>query len=78
MAVKLYHYGFCNLNGPIQEALLRMKVDSAYTCRLLDISICKSSKDLFEVGLVMERLEGDLAVDIRSREVIQASNRLHH
>lgn len=60
--IKVYHCGFANINYLIQEALLQMRLASTYTCELFDLYIRKSSKNLFEVGLVMERLEGDLAV----------------
>lgn len=65
--IKLYHCGFSNINRFIQEALLQVKLTSSYTCKLLDIFIRKGSKDLFEVGLVMERLKGDLEADIKHR-----------
>lgn len=65
--VKLYHCGFSNINSCIQEALLQIKLASAYTCKLLDIFIRKGSKNLFQVGLVMEKLEGDLEADMKYR-----------
>lgn len=65
--MKLYRYQGCShLNKIIKEALIQVRLASAYTCHLLDVSIRKSNH-LFEVALMMERLEGDLEADIRHR-----------
>lgn len=68
VVIKTYHCGFCNINDFIREALLQVRLTSDYTCQLLDFSICKGSEQLFEVRLIMERLEEDLEADIKRRE----------
>lgn len=68
--IKLYHCGFFNINSLIQEALIQVKLTSAYTCKLLDLFIHEISNHSFEVGLVMERLEGDLETDIKNRSAL--------
>lgn len=71
--MKLYHCDLSSLNMVIQEALIQATLSSAYTRKLLDFSIRKGSNHSFEVGLVMERLEGDLESDITRRS--QLDNR---
>lgn len=71
--IKLYHCGFFNIDHIIQEALLQIRVASRYSCKLFDLSIRKGSKSLFEVRLVMERLEGDLLADIRRCTVLNTT-----
>lgn len=66
--IKLYHCGFANVNSVIQEALIQVRLTSAYTCKLIDMFIRTGSKDKLEVGLVMERLEEDLEMDVRRRK----------
>lgn len=66
--VKVYRCQyFWILDSVIQEALIQFTLTSPYTCKLLDLSIRSGSKRLFEVGLVIERLEGDLEADIKQR-----------
>lgn len=66
--IKRYQCGPSNFSIPIKEALLQERVRSKHTCRLLDINICRGSSALFQVELVMEKLERDLAADIQSRK----------
>lgn len=68
--IKLYHCGFSNINRLIQEALLQVRLASTYTCKLLDLFVRKGSKTVFQVGLVMERLEKDLEADIKHRATL--------
>lgn len=68
VVIKLYHSDFANIERILQEALLQVKAASAFTCRLLDISIRRGFIDFLEVGLVMERLEGDLEADVTYRK----------
>ena len=58
--------GFSSLNKVLQEALLQTKMACAFTCKLLSISI-RRGEGMFKVGLIMEKLEGDLAEDIDRR-----------
>lgn len=68
--LKLYHcQGCADLNKVIQEALIQFTLSSVYTCRLLDFFIHKGRNRLFEVGLVMERLDEDLEEDIKRRKL---------
>lgn len=70
--VKLYHcQDYSNLKTVIQEAFVQVTLSSAYTCKLLDLSIREGSKSLIEVGLVMERMERDLQADINHRTLEQ-------
>lgn len=69
IAVKLYHTSLSNLNYPIREALLQAKAESLHVCRLLDIALRPGSRDEYEVGLVLEKLQGDLTADIKHRLV---------
>lgn len=65
--IKLYHCEFSNISNVIQETIMQVRLASAYSCKLLDIFIRKGSKRLLEVGLVMEKLEGNLETDIELR-----------
>lgn len=66
--MKLYYCSSSSyMNKVIQEALLQVRVSSAYTCKLLNLYISRGSIHLFEVKLMMEKLEGDLEVDIKHR-----------
>lgn len=66
--MKLYYCrGFSYLNKILQEALLQVRLASAYTCKLLNVYICRGSIHMFEVRLIMERLKGDLEADIKYR-----------
>lgn len=71
VVIKLYHCGYYNINLPIQEALLQRIAASTYVCKLLDVSLSKSSESLFQVGLVLERLDGDLQADVKRRLALQ-------
>lgn len=63
--MKLYHQtGIFNISKILKEALIQATLSSAFTC---DFSIHSGSRGLFEVRLVMGRLEGDLEADIKHR-----------
>lgn len=57
--IKRSHSGYLNFSIPIREALLQTRVRSKHVCKLLDINIHRGSKALFEVDLVMERMEAE-------------------
>lgn len=66
--MKLYYCRGCSdLNDVIREAFLQVRVASVYTCRLLNLYIGRGSRCLFEVRLMMERLDGDFERDIMHR-----------
>jgi len=67
VVIKRYHCGRRNVNVPLQEALTQMKVEGAFTVQLINVSIGKSARNLFQVDLIMEMLEGDLGADIQRR-----------
>lgn len=67
MVIKLYHCGFINLNVPVLEALAQIRATSTYACKLIDIFIRAGTKNLLEVGLVMEKLINDLGADIENK-----------
>ena len=68
VAVKQYHCkDVDDLNGCIREALLLVKVESLYTSKLFDISIRAETKATFQMNLIMERPERDLAGDVKER-----------
>lgn len=67
--IKLIHCdGYANINIAIQEALIQARLASAYTCKLQDLFIRKGSQKFFKVGLVMEKLDGSLEIDIDFRK----------
>ena len=59
--------GLLYLNEYIKKALLQVKVESLYICKLFDISVRHGTSAYFEVNLIMEGLERDLQEDIKSR-----------
>lgn len=67
VVVKQYHSGYYGLNNFIMEALLQVKVESLYSCKLLDFFVRPGNRSRLEVGLVMERFERDMGEDIRQR-----------
>jgi len=70
IAVKLYHTSLSNLNYPIHEASLQTQVESLHVCRLLDFALRPGSRNEYEVGLVLEALQGDLGADLKNRSVL--------
>ena len=59
--------------NPLREALIQMKVENRHTCELLDVGIEKGTVDLFEVSLVIKKMERDLGQDIRLRTTQHSS-----
>lgn len=59
--------GCLHLNDAIREAFLQVRVASAYSCKLLNLYISRGSGCLFEVGLILEKLNGDLEMDMKHR-----------
>lgn len=72
VVVKLYECEYTELTKVVHEALLQGKAESLHTCKLLDCSIRKGNRSQLEVGLVMEKLEGDLGQQIKRRDVQQS------
>lgn len=67
--LKLYHCPDVSfLNRIIREAFLQFRLDGCgYTCSLINLFIREGSRTLFEVGLMMEGLKGDLSKEIMQR-----------
>lgn len=56
--IKLCHgSGYSSMNKTIQEALIQVRLASAYTCQLQDLAIRKGSIHIYEVELMMEKLD---------------------
>ena len=48
-------------------------MESLHVCRLLDFALRPGSRNEYEVGLVLEALQGDLGADLKNRSVLSKS-----